>query len=168
MGHAQYLAGSATHLVFSRVIHCALSSRAQDDPVISVVIGDYHYIALTARGSLYSWGRYCCGALGLGDPRVLEVGSPGGFPSSWEREGALAGLPSLPADSQEVEVPTEIRWDWQADELRGPQRKRLCFGVGAGGWHAGALVLEVDKDIDDEQARSQGKHTLSSPASPRT
>ena len=42
--------------------------------VISVVLGDYHYGALTSTGKLLTWGAYSNGALGLGDPKDIEPG----------------------------------------------------------------------------------------------
>lgn len=40
--------------------------------VISVVLGDYHFAALTADGKLYTWGSYSDGALGLGRKGLRE------------------------------------------------------------------------------------------------
>jgi SCF-associated factor 1 len=51
----------------------------QDKSVISVILGDYHYCALTPSGKLLTWGGYSKGALGLGDPGNVPAGSPGGF-----------------------------------------------------------------------------------------
>ncbi|KAK4701002.1 SCF-associated factor 1, partial [Phenoliferia sp. Uapishka_3] len=45
----------------------------QGKDVIKVVQGDYHYIALTASGHLYSWGAYSAGALGLGHPQLSNT-----------------------------------------------------------------------------------------------
>ncbi|BGP39721.1 hypothetical protein JCM10449v2_003672 [Rhodotorula kratochvilovae] len=38
--------------------------------VIKVAHGDYHNLALTSSGHLYSWGAYSAGALGLGHPQL--------------------------------------------------------------------------------------------------
>ena len=48
------------------------------DAIISVVVGDSHYGALTASGRLLTWGRFMEGALGLGPDvgRDTEVRVP--------------------------------------------------------------------------------------------
>jgi len=51
----------------------------QNRSVISIVLGDYHYGALTADGQLLTWGQYSHGALGLGVPSELPLGTPGGY-----------------------------------------------------------------------------------------
>ena len=51
----------------------------QNRSVISVVCGNSHFGALTSSGELLTWGKYLEGALGLGDPGELPVGSPGGY-----------------------------------------------------------------------------------------
>lgn len=43
------------------------------DPVVSVVCGAFHCVALTASGGVVSWGRGADGALGHGDNRDREV-----------------------------------------------------------------------------------------------
>ncbi|GAA6050234.1 hypothetical protein JCM3770_002749 [Rhodotorula araucariae] len=42
----------------------------QNVGVIKVAHGDYHSLALTSSGHLYSWGAYSAGALGLGHPQL--------------------------------------------------------------------------------------------------
>lgn len=44
-----------------------------------MVLGDYHFGALTENGTMLTWGQYSNGALGLGDPVILPAGSPGGY-----------------------------------------------------------------------------------------
>ena len=51
----------------------------QNRSVISVVCGRDHFGALTSSGKLLTWGQYSKGALGLGDPSELPIGSPGGY-----------------------------------------------------------------------------------------
>ena len=63
----------------------------QKRSVISVVLGDYHYAALTADGKLFSWGAFSKGALGLGDPYIIPVGQPGGYANE-ERMQLIDGL----------------------------------------------------------------------------
>jgi len=47
--------------------------------VISVVCGDSHLGALTSSAKLLMWSQYSRGALGLGDPCKLPIGSPGEY-----------------------------------------------------------------------------------------
>ena len=44
----------------------------QNRSVISVVVGQDHYGALTSSGKLLTWGKYSRGALGLEDPGNVE------------------------------------------------------------------------------------------------
>ncbi|GAA5897494.1 hypothetical protein JCM5296_001142 [Sporobolomyces johnsonii] len=41
--------------------------------VIRIAQGDYHNLALTSSGHLYSWGAFSAGALGLGHPQLLNT-----------------------------------------------------------------------------------------------
>ncbi|KAM0747268.1 RCC1/BLIP-II [Meredithblackwellia eburnea MCA 4105] len=45
----------------------------QGKGVIKIAQGDYHYLALTSSGELFSWGAYSAGALGLGHPQLLNT-----------------------------------------------------------------------------------------------
>lgn len=109
----------------------------QNRDVISVVLGDYHYGALTASGKLFTWGVFSTGALGLGDPADLDVGAPGGLQSDRQRDSARRGGPR--ATPPEVKVPTEVRFDWGKKK-----RETFCFSAAAAGWHMGALVIGLD------------------------
>jgi SCF-associated factor 1 len=109
----------------------------QDRSVISVVLGDYHYGALTSDGKLLTWGAYSDGALGLGDPADLPVGSPGGFATEEHRLQAVDRGFGRPAN---VEVPTEVRFDHH----RKQPKQRFCVGAAASGWHMGALVIDLE------------------------
>ncbi|KDQ26645.1 hypothetical protein PLEOSDRAFT_1043136 [Pleurotus ostreatus PC15] len=110
--------------------------------IISVVVGDYHYGALTSTGKLLTWGAYSSGALGLGDPLELPAGAPGGFPNERLRLHALERGWGQPPD---VEVPSEVRFD---HKLSHP-KDRFCFAVTAAGWHMGALVIDLEVSIID-------------------
>ncbi|KAG8220973.1 hypothetical protein J3R82DRAFT_2479 [Butyriboletus roseoflavus] len=61
----------------------------QNRYIISVVLGDWHFGALTSTGKLLTWGSYSCGALGLGDPTAIEPGRPGGYRTEQQRQHAL-------------------------------------------------------------------------------
>ncbi|GAA5925200.1 hypothetical protein JCM1841_004683 [Sporobolomyces salmonicolor] len=41
--------------------------------IIRIAQGDYHNLALTSSGHLYSWGAFSAGALGLGHPQLLNT-----------------------------------------------------------------------------------------------
>ncbi|KAI5999375.1 regulator of chromosome condensation 1/beta-lactamase-inhibitor protein II [Pisolithus orientalis] len=115
----------------------------QNRNVISVVIGDYHYGALTSTGKLLTWGNFSRGALGLGDPARIEPGKPGGYISETQRQSAARhGGPFPPR----VTEPTEVRFDH--DEKR--RRERFCFAATAAGWHMGALAIDLEPDESDE------------------
>ncbi|TBU47471.1 RCC1/BLIP-II [Dichomitus squalens] len=123
----------------------------QNRSVISVVLGDYHYGALTATGKLLTWGQFSKGALGLGDPLEIEVGQPGGFPSEQARNQAVRPRYGLIRTPPDVQVPTEVRFD------HGEKRKRVkyCFAAAALGWHTGALVIDLDPDQEEEEEEEE-------------
>ncbi|KAG6886234.1 hypothetical protein C0993_010796 [Termitomyces sp. T159_Od127] len=115
----------------------------QHRSIISVVLGDYHNVALTADGKVLSWGAYSAGALGLGDPTILPVGTPGGYATEEHRSLALEGRI---LDPPAVAVPTEVRFD---HGLKFP-KDRFCFSIAAAGWHTGALVIDLEPGEDEE------------------
>ena len=108
----------------------------QNRSVISVVSGYTHLGALTSSGKLLTWGRYSYGALGLGDPAKLPVGSPGGYTTEEQRVEAY-----WPPD---VTVPTEVRFD-HGLEAEG-RIKRYCLAAAAGGDSTAALVVDLVED----------------------
>lgn len=104
----------------------------QNNDVISVVLGDYHYGALTSTGKLLTWGAYSRGALGLGDPGHILPGQPGGYATEERQRAAVAnGGPPPP----NVLEPAEVSF--------GRREKMFCFAVTAAGWHMGALVIDL-------------------------
>jgi SCF-associated factor 1 len=110
----------------------------QGRDIISVTLGDYFKAALTASGKLLTWGSFSRGALGLGHPRDLPVGAPGGPRTEQQRNALLSGGPSgTPPD---VEVPREVRFDWG----RRRPKEHFCFLAAAAGWHMGALVIDLE------------------------
>jgi SCF-associated factor 1 len=108
----------------------------QNRSVISVARGPFHCGALTSSGKLLTWGKYSGGALGLGDPDKLPLGSPGGYPNSIER--------GRQGEPPEVRVPSEVRFD-HGLEAKG-RVERYCFAVAAGGWNTAALVVDLAED----------------------
>lgn len=112
----------------------------QNRGVISVVLGDYHYGALTVDGKLLTWGAYSKGALGLGDPTKIPVGQPGGFATEDQLQRATTRWRILRQPPPNVVVPTEVRFD-HGEKRR---RERYCFAAAAAGWHMGALVIDLE------------------------
>ncbi|CAE6509498.1 unnamed protein product [Rhizoctonia solani] len=104
----------------------------QNRGVISVVLGDYHYCALTSNGELFSWGKYSNGALGLGSPR-----NPHGRTLRPHMAPPLPPQISRPP-RQDAEVPTQVHFHHE-DNVR----DRYVFAVAASGWHCGALVIDL-------------------------
>lgn len=113
--------------------------QLQNQSVISVVLGDYHYGALTATGKLLTWGSYSKGALGLGDPADIEPGQPGGFLTQNHRQMAITRRRGQPTD---VEVPTPVRFDHG-----GKKKDMFCFAATAAGWHMGALAIDLEVSL---------------------
>ena len=108
----------------------------QDRGVINIVLGDYHQAALTSDGKLYSWGNHSLGALGLGDPRILPVGSPGGYESKQARKRAIEqGIFEPPPVSE----PAEVHFDHN-----GERGRKFVLATAAAGWQTGALVLSLE------------------------
>ncbi|KAI0923709.1 hypothetical protein AcV5_009183 [Taiwanofungus camphoratus] len=118
----------------------------QNQNVISVVLGDYHFGALTSTGKLLTWGAFSKGALGLGDPAQIEPGQPGGFADPVQKQAAVTSrwgiLRFFPPD---VRVPTEVRFDHGERK----KRERYCFAAAAAGWHMGALMIDLEPDEDE-------------------
>ena len=112
----------------------------QNRDVISVVVGDYHYGALTASGELLTWGAFSWGALGLGDPTTAPPGAPGGFATQADRDSATHHQWGLGRVPPEVRVPSTVRFDH--GERRA--RPKFCFAAAACGWHTGALAIDLD------------------------
>ena len=114
--------------------------------VISVVVGDYHYGALTSTGKLLTWGSFSQGALGLGDPLEIEAGQPGGFANEEDRR-RMRGASWMALTPPEVRAPAKVKFDYGKDGKRrekGKAREEFVFGVAAAGWHMGALVIDLE------------------------
>ncbi|KAG8691726.1 hypothetical protein FRC11_011589 [Ceratobasidium sp. 423] len=106
----------------------------QNRGVISVVLGDYHYCALTSNGELFSWGKYSNGALGLGSPS-----NPHGHMLRLQAMAPPLMPPHISRPPrQDAEVPTQVHFHHE-DNVR----DRYVFAVAASGWHCGALVIDL-------------------------
>jgi SCF-associated factor 1 len=102
-----------------------------------VVLGDYHYGALTSTGRLLTWGAYSHGALGLGDPGSLPIGSPGGYRTEDQRQ---VSVDRRRGDPPRVDTPAEVRFDHK----RKKPKDRFVVSATAAGWHMGALVIDLE------------------------
>lgn len=110
----------------------------QNRSVISVVLGDYHYAALTSTGKLLTWGAYSNGALGLGNPLDIPAGHPGGYATAAALDSARTRRWGIP-DPPRVEEPAEVNFS------RGKKGgRKFVFGATAAGWHTGALVMDLE------------------------
>ena len=115
-----------------------IDPELQNRSVISVVCGFHHSGALTSSGKLLTWGVYSHGALGLGDPAKLPVGSPGGYENEEQRVQGKVEWPPY------VTVPSEVRFD---HGLKAEGRvERYCFAAAAGVTHTAALVIDLAGD----------------------
>lgn len=85
--------------------------------IISLSFGDYHGIALSDTGDMYTWGleSEMCGCLGLGKPESIVSSGAGTF----ER-----------ARSIRVQRPTKVDIDG------------TCVAITAGGWQSGAIIIK--------------------------
>ena len=113
----------------------------QNKSIISVVLGGAHFGALTSSGKLLTWGDYREGALGLGDPVDIPVGSPGGFAGGEEKLRAQrygSGYP--PA----VRIPSEVRFDHGSTGRE--KMKQCCLVAAAGGCRMCAVVVDLEED----------------------
>lgn len=110
----------------------------QDRSIISVMLGDYHFGALTSTGQLLTWGSYSHGALGLGIPTDLPLGAPGGYQTPQDVETARTRRWLL--EPPKVEEPAEVDFNLG----RKKAGKKFCFAASAAGWHTGALVIGLD------------------------
>ena len=108
----------------------------QNRSVISVLLGDYHHGALTADGQLLTWGSYSHGALGLGVPTDLPLGTPGGYLAEaqlFQSRRSEWG----PLEPPKVTSPSAVHFN----HGQKPGGRRFCFAATAAGWHTGALVV---------------------------
>jgi len=118
----------------------------QNRSVISIVLGDYHYGALTADGQLLTWGEYSHGALGLGMPTDLPLRAPGGYSTEAQLIQSRRSQWG-PLEPPRVPSPSLVHFNHGPS----PGGRRFCFAATASGWHMGALVvcLEPEKEVYD-------------------
>ncbi|GAA5830696.1 hypothetical protein JCM11251_001047 [Rhodosporidiobolus azoricus] len=129
--------------------------------VITISHGDYHNIALTSNGRLFSWGSYSAGALGLGHPQLsntpLSAPHPplpaiDNSPPQQQRPAVFPGfipprpIPRLPPPPERVEKPTRVRFQGESTDISDSEEGtvKFVYGVAAAGWHSGCLAVDLD------------------------
>lgn len=145
---------------------------------------------MTSTGQLFSWGAYSAGALGLGHPQL--TGTPLSAPSSSLPTrppppaptrgrnifpGFAPGRPApvIPDPPERVDTPTLVRFPGDDDATtdvvaagEGQRQKgKFVFAITAGGWHSGALAVELDDQEGEEEElaiRLKGDDDDNSPA----
>lgn len=125
----------------------------QNRNVISVVLGDYHYCALTVNGELFSWGQYSNGALGLGSP-----GGSAPAPRFRFNMPPMLHRPAQPPRPRDAAVPTRVTFDHE-DGVQ----DRYVFAVAAAGWHCGALVIDLHSSSSASAEAPQHEDQLMKP-----
>jgi SCF-associated factor 1 len=129
-----------------------IKPELQNRSVISTMLGDYHYGALTIDGQLLTWGQYSHGALGLGMPTQLPIGAPGGYRTEAHLMQSRTSQwgPLQPPD---VDSPSPVHFNHGPN----PGGRRFCFAATAAGWHMGALVicLEPEKEVYDATSTAE-------------
>ncbi|GAA5885629.1 hypothetical protein JCM6882_007502 [Rhodosporidiobolus microsporus] len=162
--------------------------------VIKVSHGDYHNIALTSNGRLYSWGAYSAGALGLGHPQLsntpLSAPHPPAGPSSADQPGQVGVLPFPPPQQQppalfpgflppralprpppppdRVDKPTRVRFHSESADgsAAGTNTSgKFVYAVAAAGWHSGCLAVDLDADSSPAAAAAEEEPMIRLPRS---
>ncbi|SCU80922.1 LAFA_0C01794g1_1 [Lachancea sp. 'fantastica'] len=92
-----------------------------EDMILSLSTGDYHTVALTSSGKIYTWGleSELCGCLGLGDREEIVNG---------RQVGRIGNLRST-----RVIKPTLVKLG---------NTDYTCLAVTAAGWQTAALILD--------------------------
>lgn len=100
--------------------------QLQDKGIIDVVMGDYHYLALTKGGDVLSWGVESgnCGCLGLGDKNYFTANNSNISNDLGHNRGMSVSIPSL---------------------VKNPTKDGKWLSVAAAGWHTcGIYILSDD------------------------
>ncbi|GJN89046.1 hypothetical protein Rhopal_002020-T1 [Rhodotorula paludigena] len=120
----------------------------QNIGVIKIAHGDYHNLALTSSGRIYSWGAYSNGALGLGHPQLS--GTPLSIPpvsASQVPPQDAASIPPVPIQRppERVDKPTRVRFPGETDgaDAGEERRDKFVYSVTASGWHSGCLAVDT-------------------------
>lgn len=105
----------------------------QNQHIIHVVMGDYHFMALTDKGELMSWGMESseCGCLGLGCKEQFirsHINTHLPIEDLGRQKGMRVGRPSI------VKTPTPTPSEEGGSEVRGK-----WLTIAAAGWHSAGL-----------------------------
>ncbi|KAG8925080.1 hypothetical protein FRC02_009944 [Tulasnella sp. 418] len=122
---AQLTAKANNVVEFSRTIQ----ANFPNNEVMSVMTGCDHCVALSSDGIVRTWGKDERGTLGIGPQ------------TEWKRE-----LHTGDHRQGVVYEPTPVQFN-HAD----PARRKFCFSITAAGWHAAALVFDMDEIMEDEE-----------------
>ena len=139
--------------------HPEIIPELQNRSIISIVLGECHSGALTADGQLLTWGPFCHGALGLGVPSDLPLGTPGGYSSNSQHSQARRS--EWPPEPPRVASPSPVHFNHGPK----PGGRRFCFAATAAGRHTGALVicLEVGFPFFEDHSKIWLTYNLYSP-----
>lgn len=125
----------------------------QNRGVIKIAQGDYHTLALTSAGALFSWGAYSNGALGLGHPQLYE-GALAKQSRPEQEESTVLPHRQIMSPPERVERPTRVVFRGEGEEGGG----KFVFGVAASGWHSGCLAVDrVAHGEETGQAEGSGQ-----------
>jgi hypothetical protein len=126
------------------------------------VLGDYHCGALTADGQLLTWGQYSHGALGLGVPTELPLGTPGGYSAESQLIQSRRSQWG-PLEPPKVASPSPVHFNHGPN----PGGRRFCFAATAAGWHTGALVVCLEVSFPHFDDRGTVRLMCTTYSSPR-
>jgi hypothetical protein len=131
----------------------------QGQDVIQVALGDYHTLALTARGEVYAWGEGDEGQLGLGQEGMRGAGvnvprkvsflipptRPDGYDEAEDRERRRreGGVSGEGVETKEGEGAKD-----------GKEEEPFVFAIAAAGWHSGALVLGDPRRYNGQKGKT--------------
>lgn len=120
-----------------------------------IAFGDYHTLALTSSGQIYSWGAFSAGALGLGHPSLLNTPLSAVPQVTAVRGFNARQLPPSVARPTLIQFPGDDNVDPAESQLR--TQGKFVFHVTASGWSSGALAVELsDERFEaDEEARRE-------------
>lgn len=100
----------------------------QNQHIIHVVMGDYHYMALTDKGELLSWGMESgeCGCLGLG-----------------AKDDVIKGHPDLQIEDLGVRKGMRVNKPCRVKEPNNSLENGRWMAIAAAGWHSAGLYLPL-------------------------
>ncbi|CAI5760739.1 unnamed protein product [Candida verbasci] len=128
--HDQILFGHSED-VENIIVHDELQGRN----IVSIEIGDYHYLALTSSGDIFSWGieSKCCGCLGLGSKEEVKQKVTDETIVIDEGNGLRVTKPLI------VKKPGNGKW----------------IGIAAGGWHSAGIFVPDEPKKEQESDKSE-------------